>query len=85
MLWPCAARQVEPLGGGRIEMTGRTALIYGYSQAFGQAPHDVSAALVRRCYPLLNVEVRLALFGAKCFGRYAGPFAGYCTGCMGAS
>lgn len=52
-----AVTQVEPLGGGRIEVQGRSATIYGYSQTFGQAPHDISAALVRRCYPLLNVQV----------------------------
>ena len=50
-------RQVEPLGGGRIDVKGRAATIYGYSQAFGQAPHDVSAGLVRRSYPLLDVSV----------------------------
>lgn len=61
---PCACqsyglrmRQVEPLGGGRIDVKGRAATIYGYSQAFGQAPHDISAALVRRSYPLLDVSV----------------------------
>ena len=64
MLWPAhvkgcclGLRQVEPLGGGRINVTGKAASIYGYSQAFGQAPHDVSAALVRRSYPLLDVSV----------------------------
>jgi hypothetical protein len=54
---PGPAAQVDPLGGGRISVEGRAATVYGYSQAFGQAPHDVSAALVRRCYPLLDVAV----------------------------
>lgn len=51
--------QVVPLGGGRIAMDAgrRTAHIYGYSSQFGQAPHCVAAALLRRWYPFHAVTV----------------------------
>ena len=44
----------EPLGGGRIRHDdGAKAInIYGYSSAYGQAPHDLSAAIVRQWYPM---------------------------------
>ena len=31
--------------------------IYGYSSAFGQAPHDVSAAVARKWLPLHDISV----------------------------
>ena len=44
----------EPLGGGRIshDPDADTINIYGYSSAYGQAPHDLSAAIVRKWFPL---------------------------------
>uniref|UniRef100_A0A061S347 Janus a n=1 Tax=Tetraselmis sp. GSL018 TaxID=582737 RepID=A0A061S347_9CHLO len=43
----------EVLGGGRIEHhpEQRSCHVYGYSVAFGPAPHEVTAALVRRANP----------------------------------
>jgi hypothetical protein len=50
---------VVPLGGGRITMDAdaRTAHVYGYSSEFDQAPHCVTAALLRRWYPFHAVSV----------------------------
>jgi hypothetical protein len=50
------ALKVEPLGGGRIEHYPQQGVvsIYGYSAAFGPAPHEISAALVRKWYPLYD-------------------------------
>jgi phosphohistidine phosphatase len=60
-LAPGAAQQlrVETLGGGRMEHHPHQHLlsIYGYSSAFGQAPHEVTAALARRWLPFHDVEV----------------------------
>jgi hypothetical protein len=51
--------QLSPLGGGRIavDAKSRTIHIYGYSSAYDQAPHDVTAVLVRKWYPFHNVTV----------------------------
>lgn len=48
--------QLEVLGGGRIEHHSEQGVIsvYGYSAAFGPAPHEVSAALLRRWYPFYD-------------------------------
>jgi phosphohistidine phosphatase len=45
--------RVDVLGGGRIEHYPEEKVIsvYGYSAAFGPAPHEVSAALLRRWHP----------------------------------
>lgn len=54
-----AGLRVEPVGGGRMEHDpGQCQVaVYGYSAAFGQAPHEVSAALLRRWLPFHEVEV----------------------------
>ena len=51
--------QVTPLGGGRIAMDAdrQTVHVYGYSSQYGQAPHSVAAALLRRWYPFHAVTV----------------------------
>ena len=49
-VWP--AVQVEPLGGGRIENGVDQISVFGYSSAFGQAQHELTAALLRRAYPM---------------------------------
>ena len=36
---------------------GSRCLIYGYSSAFGAAPHELSAAIVRRWYPFSDVAI----------------------------
>jgi phosphohistidine phosphatase len=48
----------DVLGGGRIEHNPeqRKVAVYGYSAAFGPAPHEVSAALLRRWLPLYGAE-----------------------------
>lgn len=47
------------MGGGRIafDEQKKTIDIYGYSSAYDQAPHDVTAVLVRRNYPFHAVSV----------------------------
>lgn len=51
--------QVQVLGGGRMEHHSdqRALSIYGYSSAFGQAPHDVTAAITRKWLPLHDIHV----------------------------
>ncbi len=50
---------MDVLGGGRIEHNAEAAsvYVYGYSSAFGPAPHEVSAALLRRWLPLHAVTL----------------------------
>ena len=52
---------VQVLGGGRIEHysspAGGIATIYGYSAAYGPAPHEITAAVLRQCNPFLEVSV----------------------------
>ncbi|KAG2497161.1 hypothetical protein HYH03_004751 [Edaphochlamys debaryana] len=50
--------KVSPLGGGRIhhDAAARSISVYGYSAAFGPAPHEVAAALIHRWYPLYDKE-----------------------------
>lgn len=51
-----AGLKVQPLGGGRIEHLPdkKVMNVFGYSVAFGPAVHEVSAALLRRFYPLYD-------------------------------
>jgi Janus/Ocnus family (Ocnus) len=51
------AVQVTVLGGGRIshDPAAATAHIYGHSSAFGPAPHELSAVLLRRWLPFHTV------------------------------
>ena len=44
--------QVEVLGGGRIENSVEQISVFGYSSAFGPAWHELTAALLRRAYPM---------------------------------
>lgn len=48
--------EVRELGGGRIthEAAARKARVYGYSAAFGAAPHELSQAILRRHLPLYD-------------------------------
>lgn len=48
---------VEVLGGGRMEVLGTLNRVYGYSAAFGQAPHHITAGLLLRWNPFLDVDV----------------------------
>ena len=51
-----AGLEADVLGGGRIEHHPEQGYcsVYGYSVAFGPAAHEVSAALIRRAYPLYD-------------------------------
>ncbi|EFJ50132.1 hypothetical protein VOLCADRAFT_37182, partial [Volvox carteri f. nagariensis] len=48
--------QVTPLGGGRInhDSDARAVQVYGYSAAFGPAPHEVTAAIIHKWFPLYD-------------------------------
>ena len=48
--------QLEVLGGGRIEHLAESKLIhvYGFSYAFGQAKHELTAAILQRWFPLYD-------------------------------
>ena len=50
---------VEVLGGGRMEWDVKTRAlnVFGYSAAFGPAPHEVTAAVIKKWNPFLKVNV----------------------------
>ncbi|GLI61824.1 hypothetical protein VaNZ11_004336, partial [Volvox africanus] len=50
--------QVTPLGGGRIQHDpkSRVLRVYGYSAAFGPAPHEVAATILHRWFPLYDKQ-----------------------------
>ncbi|PNW74028.1 hypothetical protein CHLRE_13g582476v5 [Chlamydomonas reinhardtii] len=50
--------KVTVLGGGRIrhDPQARAIDVYGYSAAFGPAPHELAAALLARWYPLYDKD-----------------------------
>ncbi|CAG9796883.1 unnamed protein product [Diatraea saccharalis] len=49
----------EPLGGGRIshEPDNKKIHIYGYSQGYGKADHEVTAKLIKDTYPEYTITV----------------------------
>ncbi|XP_026758923.1 14 kDa phosphohistidine phosphatase-like isoform X2 [Galleria mellonella] len=49
----------EPLGGGRIshEPDNKKIHIYGYSQGYGKADHEVTAKIVKDAYPSYTITV----------------------------
>ena len=49
---------VDVCGGGRIEHHPQQQLlsVYGYSAAFGPAPHEVTAAILGMWYPFYREE-----------------------------
>ena len=57
-LCPSGMLQLDVLGGGRIEHYPEQGVlsVYGYSAAFGPAPHELSAAVLRRWYPLYGPD-----------------------------
>ncbi|KAG2452315.1 hypothetical protein HYH02_003339 [Chlamydomonas schloesseri] len=52
----CGGLKVTVLGGGRIrhDPATRSIDVYGYSAAFGPAPHELAAALLARWHPLYD-------------------------------
>lgn len=50
---------LETVGGGRMEHLEdqKVVSVYGYSAAFGQAPHDVTAGVLRREMPFHDIVV----------------------------
>jgi phosphohistidine phosphatase len=52
-LCPSGMLQLDVLGGGRIEHYPDQGVlsVYGYSAAFGPAPHELAAAVLRQWYP----------------------------------
>lgn len=51
--------QLKVLGGGRMEHhpDQKVLSIFGYSTGFGQAPHEVTAAIAKRWLPLHDVTI----------------------------
>ncbi|KAJ0182802.1 hypothetical protein K1T71_002171 [Dendrolimus kikuchii] len=49
----------EPLGGGRIshDSENKKIHIYGYSQGYGKADHEVAAKLIKETYPSYAITV----------------------------
>lgn len=49
--------EVEPLGGGRIlfEPENKLIKVYGYSQGYGKADHQISVDLLKKKYPDYNI------------------------------
>ncbi len=52
--WAAAVAGSDGTVGGS---TNGRCLIYGYSGAFGPAPHEVAAAIVRRWHPFTDVAI----------------------------
>ncbi|XP_045499184.1 14 kDa phosphohistidine phosphatase-like isoform X1 [Colias croceus] len=49
----------EPLGGGRIshDPDNKKIHIYGYSQGYGKADHEIAAKLVKGAYPEYTISI----------------------------
>ncbi|CAG9580966.1 unnamed protein product [Danaus chrysippus] len=49
----------EPLGGGRIshDPENKKIHIYGYSQGYGKADHEITAKLVKEAYPAYTISI----------------------------
>nr|XP_053610611.1 14 kDa phosphohistidine phosphatase-like isoform X2 [Plodia interpunctella] len=49
----------EPLGGGRIshDSENKKIHIYGYSQGYGKADHEVAAKLIKECFPSYTITI----------------------------
>jgi hypothetical protein len=49
----CSTLCLDPLGGGRIEhdIEAGTVKVFGFSQAFGPAVHEVATQIIRRAFP----------------------------------
>ncbi|KOB69620.1 Phosphohistidine phosphatase [Operophtera brumata] len=49
----------EPLGGGRIshEPDNKKIHIYGYSQGYGKADHEITAQLVKAAFPGYTISI----------------------------
>ncbi|XP_050342466.1 14 kDa phosphohistidine phosphatase-like [Nymphalis io] len=54
-----SALDCEPLGGGRIshDPENKKIHIYGYSQGYGKADHEVTAKLVKEAYPGYTITI----------------------------
>ena len=52
-----AGMTLEPLGGGRIERSKDKIKVYGYSVAFGAAPHEISKRLIKIWHPFSDIEI----------------------------
>ena len=52
-----ASSAADSSGSETLPAGGSRCLIYGYSSAFGAAPHELSAAIVRRWYPFSDVAI----------------------------
>ncbi|XP_041975138.1 14 kDa phosphohistidine phosphatase-like [Aricia agestis] len=50
---------LEPLGGGRIshDPENKKIHIYGYSQGYGKADHEVTAKIVKGAYPAYTISI----------------------------
>lgn len=51
--------QLDVLGGGRMEVdaTEKSISVYGFSAAFGQAPHEITGAILRANLPFHSVNI----------------------------
>jgi len=54
---------VDALGGGRIEHYPANGVcqVYGYSSGFGAAPHEVTAALIRKWHPFYDSDSAITI------------------------
>ncbi|XP_072947464.1 14 kDa phosphohistidine phosphatase-like [Epargyreus clarus] len=50
---------LEPFGGGRIshDPDNKKIHIYGYSQGYGKADHEITAKLVKEAYPSYTISI----------------------------
>ncbi|XP_075991912.1 14 kDa phosphohistidine phosphatase-like [Anticarsia gemmatalis] len=49
----------EPIGGGRIshDPENKKIFIYGYSQSYGRADHELTAKLIKKAYPDYSISI----------------------------
>lgn len=49
----------EPIGGGRIshDPDNKKVLIYGYSQSYGRADHELTAKLIKQAFPDYSISI----------------------------
>ncbi|XP_023945157.2 14 kDa phosphohistidine phosphatase [Bicyclus anynana] len=49
----------EPLGGGRIshDPENKKIHIYGYSQGYGKADHEITAKLIKNAFPAFTITI----------------------------
>lgn len=46
---------IECIGGGRIKVSDKSILVYGYSKGYGQCDHTLTVELLKEVYPHYDI------------------------------